>query len=1027
MDDLAANTLPARLRRHWLALTIVPVLVGLYALAGLVLVPHYATLYLRQFVQRDLGRQLDLGEIRFNPFTLTLEMRSLALREADGRPVASFDYLRVRASLVASLFNRAWTLGEIRLEHPDVQVRIAADGTLNLSKLAPPASGPPPPPPPPGAAAQPLPAVRIGLLSVTQGNVGFEDLSRGKPFSATLRPIEFSLQDFRTAPNFENRYQFEGTTTAGEQLAWSGQFSLQPLGSNGRFAVTGLKATTVASYLQDALPFDLPSGSLDLKGDYRVTLDGTVGLGIELPSLELKQIGIAPRGVPGDAPWITVPLLSVSGTAVSLSKRSVAVASVLVDGPQIRAWREPNGDLNLPKLFASRTPATSPVATVAKSTHAPALSVAPTPTPAPAPVPTATPAWAISVGTVTVQNASVLAEDRTVTPTAKFTLSPIGLSVTGFSTAPGSTLGIETQIGFDGKGTLGVKGTAVLEPLMADVQIELAKLELPMFQSYLTAPTRVDLSSGQLSVSSHVRYAAKPSRGHPQLAFRGNVTVDKLGTRDRPMQQDLIKWAQLQISGIDYEMGPDRLSIDRVRARDLYGRVIISPASKLNVSELFGSGPGSGDKPTPPAANSVAARAKPAAGGAPLPAPAAKAVAASPAMPIKIKEILIENGSANFTDQSVQPVFSTGMVGLNGSIKGMSSDPASRAIVDINGTVDSYAPVAITGQLNVLAATLYTDLSLTFSNIELTTFNPYSDTFVGYNITKGKLTTQLHYLIQNRKLDATHHVIIDQLEFGAATASKKAVSLPVRFAVALLKDKDGVIDLSLPVSGTLDDPQFHIGPLIWQVIKNLLVKAVTAPFSALGHLFGGGEELSYVDFAPGSATIAPAEQQKLDKLVKGLTDHPSLKLDVPLLATDAADGAAIARAALDSRLAAQPAAKASNDPLVQAQQHVAQLARIYQQQLGAAPAYPPEMAGKPGAAADAAVLAARSQWLETALLAQFSPVPADLVALGKARADAVQTAVLNNTGIAPERVFLTQRAPEAKGSDGTVRLDLKLQ
>jgi hypothetical protein len=298
---------------------------------------------------------------------------------------------------------------------------------------------------------------------------------------------------------------------------------------------------------------------------------------------------------------------------------------------------------------------------------------------------------------------------------------------------------------------------------------------------------------------------------------------------------------------------------------------------------------------------------------------------------------------------------------------------------------------------------------------------------VGYNISKGKLSTQFHYLIDDRKLNATHRLIVDQLEFGDATDSKKAVSLPVRFAVALLKDKDGVIDLTLPVDGSLDDPEFHIAPAVWHFLETLLVKAVTAPFSALGRLFGGGEELSYVDFAPGSSAIAPDQQQKLEKLVKGLTDHTSLKLDIPLQATGAPDELAIAHAALDARLAALPTAKSPGDALGQAQQHVAALARIYQQLLGAAPAYPAELTPKSGASPEITLLTARGAWLEAALLKQLAPQPADLAALGKARGEAVQAAVLNNTGIAPERVFLTQRASQGAPTAEAVRLELKLQ
>jgi hypothetical protein len=688
---------------------------------------------------------------------------------------------------------------------------------------------------------------------------------------------------------------------------------------------------------------------------------------------------------------------------VSFLTHSVAVSDVLVDGAQISAWRESNGDLNLSELFRSHAASADG-------------SVPPAPPPAPA--------WAISVGTVTLRNATVAAEDRTVTPAAKLTLAPIGFTASGFSTAPGSKITIESSIGIDGNGQLAISGSARLDPLSADLKIELTKLDLAMLQPYLNAPTRVDLVSGLLSLSGHVAYAARPASGQPLLAAQGSVTVDDLATRDRRLQQDLIKWTRLALSGIDYQQGRKGLFVDTVRVRDLYGRVLIGPDSSLNVKHLLDPA----DAPDTGATGAVAAASQVTAPGpARAQTLAPKQVPAAPSIPVTVNTIQFENGSANFTDQSVQPTFATGMVGLNGSIKGLSSDPASRAAVDINGTVDRYAPVAITGALNVLSAALYTDLNVRFTNIDLTTFNPYSDTFVGYNISKGKLSTQFHYLIDNRQLHATHHIVIDQLEFGAATDSKKAVSLPVRFAAALLKDKDGVIDLTLPIDGSLDDPEFHIAPLLWQVLSNLLAKAVTAPFAALGHLFGGGEELSYVEFAPASSQIAPEQQQKLEKLVKGLSARPALKLDIPLEATDAVDSSAIAHATLDARLSTLPPLKPVTDPLAQAQQHAAALARLYQQALGAAPAYPPELAGKPAAAPDVAALAVRAAWLEAALLRQFTPDAETLAALGKARAEAVQALVLNNTGIAPQRVFLTERAPESPAPDGAVRLELKLQ
>ena len=222
-------------------------------------------------------------------------------------------------------------------------------------------------------------------------------------------------------------------------------------------------------------------------------------------------------------------------------------------------------------------------------------------------------------------------------------------------------------------------------------------------------------------------------------------------------------------------------------------------------------------------------------------------------MPMAIKKVLIKDGLANFTDLSVSPHFSAGIQKLEGSVLGLSSKPGSRASVDLHGDVDAFSPVSIKGEVNLLSAALYTDLAMDFRNMELSIFNPYSGKFAGYNITKGKLTTELHYKVDGRKLDAQHHVVIDQLEFGDKTASKDAVSLPIKLAVALLKDRNGVIDLSLPVTGSLDDPKFRLGPIIWKVFVNILEKAVTAPFALLGSLFGGGPDLQFIDFQPGAS------------------------------------------------------------------------------------------------------------------------------------------------------------------------------
>ncbi|MFO1400193.1 MAG: DUF748 domain-containing protein [Steroidobacteraceae bacterium] len=389
-------------------------------------------------------------------------------------------------------------------------------------------------------------------------------------------------------------------------------------------------------------------------------------------------------------------------------------------------------------------------------------------------------------------------------------------------------------------------------------------------------------------------------------------------------------------------------------------------------------------------------------------------------MPLGIRRVLIEDGKVDFADHSVQPDFAAGILALNGSVTGLSSDPQSRATVALKGSVDRYAPVDVGGQVNLLAADAYSDIALSFRNMELTTFNPYSGKFAGYSIAKGKLTTELKYHVEHRRLEAQHHVVLDQLEFGAATASKDAVPLPVKLAVALLKDRNGVIDIDLPVSGSLDDPKFRIGPIVWKAVMGLMRRIVTAPFALLGSLFGGGADLQYVQFAAGSATLAPAEQDRLGKLVKALAERPQLRLDIPLQALGAADDAALADAAFEAAVAAVPPPK-GRPP---ANPRLAALTALYVQMMGAKPEFPEPAAG---AAPPPDPAAAQVAWLEAQLRPKYAATAEQRAQLARARADAVQGAVLAGGQVPPERVFLTERASGAGGEAGSVRMELKLE
>jgi hypothetical protein len=505
-------------------------------------------------------------------------------------------------------------------------------------------------------------------------------------------------------------------------------------------------------------------------------------------------------------------------------------------------------------------------------------------------------------------------------------------------------------------------------------------------------------------------------------------------------------------------MLPDSFSIDRVRVVKPFNRVIIGSNQILNVSAVFDPvGTAAAVKANAAAAaakaaparkksraeiraekKAAAAAAKARAAAPPPPAPELKETG----MPIRIRELRVERGRMDFADYSIQPNFAANVTGLNGSVTGMSSDPKARAKVDLKGNVGEFSPVTIAGEVQPFAFDRHTDIGLKFENISLPIFNPYSGKFAGYNIAKGKLTTDLHYTITDRKLDAKHNIRIDQLEWGEATAEKGEATLPVKFATSLLKDADGVISLDVPVNGTLDDPKFRIGPLVWQIIRNILTKAVTAPFRALGALFKDAEEAQFVDFAPGQATLDTAAGERLAGLGKALAPKTDIRLSVPIGGDPELDQAALVTQRYEVELVSaiattlrrgKKAASTDAPPpafdTLEPDEKITALTALVERLAGAPPQIPPPGAPPEGTSrkeAKALAQAAAIEYLQQEARARVTPAQADLDALGTQRAEAIQQALLLDTGLDPQRVFLVKDGKVTQ-QDGKVRFELAME
>jgi len=963
-------------RRYFIGALTLIALAALWTLFGMLAVPRIVRSLAVGTVRERMHRELALGPVTFNPLKLELVLNDVKLPDAQGGTLIAVRRVDIDAELLRSLAMRGAVLAGLTIDGLDVQAAVGADGHLNLADLAQ-LKGPDDGDDSPARFA-------VDRLAVTSGTLAFRELDRPRPFVAKLTPLRFELQHFSTLGTQGNDYHFSALSDAGETLDWRGHLFLEPLRSDGQFLVGALQASTIASYLADALPFALTSGRVDVKGSYDLVAgDGPLKITATVNQLDVQDLGIRPPAASQD--YVHLAQLRVSGVHADVAKRDATVEKVELTGGTVNAWRERDGALNLAALAgAPGKPATPAAAT----------------TPAPA---TATPAWTWQVADIAVSGIGIALEDRGVTPAAPLAIHDLALGIRNLSQDDAKPLGIDLQLGIGDSGHVASKGELVLRDAAYKGRLDITGLDLTPVQPYLQQETDMTLLSGRLAAGLDV------TAGRAGLTARGDVVVRDLRTIDNVLKQDFVKWSSLQAKGLEFRSAPQRLRIRELVADAPYARVIVGGDRSLNISHVLrpAGAPVAIDDASPP--SQVAQPT------APTTAPPATAP-----MDIAIDIVRINKASANFADLWIKPNFAVGILDLGGTVKGLSSKPDSRAVVDLKGSVDRYAPAVISGQVNPLSATVFSDIAMSFRNMDMTTVTPYSGRFAGYEIAKGKLSVELSYKIKDRKLDAGHHFVIDQLELGDRVESPDATSLPVRLAIALLKDRHGLIDVSLPVTGSLDDPQFRLAPLVWKAIFNLVVKAATAPFALLGSLFGGGEEVNQVNFVPGTAMLDDAGRQKLDSLRKMLIERPSLRLDVPAAFSAEVDRPAMLRRQLEAQLAAV-APKAGSD-------RYRQLVAAWRVEASDAtlPALAAAFEADRRKAKDAQPPPEAIPQLEAALLERFVVGDEELADLGKQRAAAVQDVLFATQEVDPVRVFVVNGAP-AKADAQQLQINLTLK
>jgi hypothetical protein len=424
-------------------------------------------------------------------------------------------------------------------------------------------------------------------------------------------------------------------------------------------------------------------------------------------------------------------------------------------------------------------------------------------------------------------------------------------------------------------GRLDARGSAVPAKRSGSLDVQLSGLSLQTFAPYVNQFARLDLRSGTASSRGKLAYAQ--TKTGMKLDYDGGFAVDDLAITEEETGEAFLGWKKFSSDSLTLGLGPNRLHINELVALNPFGKIIIFEDQSLNLKRILR------DQGTPEAATGEAQEGAEAPVTATVEVPdtprETAAEAAPPAFPVAIERIRIDGANLDFADLSLTPQFGALIHSLSGVINGLSNDPGTTALVELDGQVDDYGSTRIRGSLQPFQATEFTDLELSFRNLEMTRLTPYSGKFAGRKIDSGKLSVDLQYKIKQRQLAGENKFVINRLKLGERIDSPTAMKLPLDLAIALLQDSNGIIDLDLPISGSLDDPQFSYGKIVWKAIVNVLTKLVTAPFRALGSLLGvSAEKLESVGFDPGSSALLPPEQEKLKTLAEALAKRPALTL-----------------------------------------------------------------------------------------------------------------------------------------------------
>jgi hypothetical protein len=848
--------------------------------------------------------------------------------------------------------------------------------------------------PAPAAPAEKAPSKPPRLVvhhtRIAQGEIVFIDDSRTPRYEEQFSDLGVQMEELSTLPNKEGDHLVTVSFASGAEITWTGKMGFQPLRLEGQFNLSKLQFPKLAEAFGGHFPMRLTEGEGAVTFHYLVQQDSAGPLRIAIPDASLNLHALAFQPRKIAQDWLKVEALDITGVKVQWPERTAAINMVKISAPWVTAERMKDRTLNWAPILE---------ALQAKDT-AQAGSASP---------------WKVFCQAVELVDGGISMADHAVTPTTQYGVSKINVRLSPVTSDPTVTTQVEVSA-LGSRGTdFTVKGGATQKPFAVDLDLAIRRFPLPVGQSYLGQGAPAKIESGKASINGKLRMRD----GRPAMAFDGIGTINDLIVNDEA-GDSLLTWTGMTARGIHLTNKPDLLRIKTIKLEQLFARVAVSKERELNLTKLSAMVPIDTTKPP---------------------------------FPYEISEVLFDDAEIDFSDESLILPFRTKIDSTRGAIRDVASFGGTPGSLELEGKVGEYGLARANGTLMIADPFAATTIKADFRNVDMVALTPYSAQFAGYSIKEGKLDLDLNYKIQNRQLQADHHIVATDLQLGDKVEGGESPGFLVKLAISLMKDREGKIKLDVPVEGTVDDPEFSYKGIVWKAIKQILGKIATAPFRFLGKLLGiGGDDVELVDFDPGRSDIIPPEKEKLDSLAAELVRKPELTLSIEGRYDSISDVAEIKETKLKGLLAAErdsSGKKGSQDDTTTTALSKS-LEKLYATQFSkssfdslktnfivpkTAPADPlpsaPEdkdqkptlrLSGKPGSLdATAFYVAVRER-----LLAMQEVKPEELVQLARARANSIVAALTASGTLDSSRVKVTDPAPVKKKKAGSSRVPSEL-